>query len=109
MLVQSYTVEKVKHHLNLIYDEHFLLLLKARYSEFNKLNTSKKLTLLLTSHLHFTNIVIRDKHQRVFHNGVNSISNFLHSKYWLIRGKQSGKSVKICKNGSNASNNINNC
>ena len=75
----------------LVYDEHFLLRSKIRYSEYDKLDTSRKLPLLLRSHLHFINLVIRDAHERVFHNDVNSTLNFLRNKYWLIRGRQSIK------------------
>ena len=84
---------EMKHSLNLIYDEQFLLPSKTRYTEFNKLDTSRKLPLLLRSHSHFTTLVIRDVHEKVFHNGVNSILNFLRNKYWLIRGRQSVKSL----------------
>ena len=50
--------------------------------------TSRKLSLLLRSHLHFTNL-----HKKVFHNGVNSTLSFLRNKYWLIQGRQSIKSL----------------
>ena len=66
IVVQRETFEKVKHSLNLVYDEHFLLPSKTRYSEFDKLDTSRKLPLLLRSHSHFTNLVIRDAHEKVF-------------------------------------------
>ena len=39
--VQRDTFEKVKHSLNLIYDEHFLLRSKTRYSESDKLDKSR--------------------------------------------------------------------
>ena len=57
IVVQGDTFEKVKHSLNLVYDEHFLLRSKTRYSEDDKLDTSRKLPLLLRSYLHFTNLV----------------------------------------------------
>ena len=93
IVVQRDTFEKVKHSLNLVYDEHFLLRSKTRYSEFDKLDTSRKLSLLLRSHSHFTNLVVREAQEKVFHNGVNSNLNFLRNKYWLIRGRQSIKSL----------------
>ena len=65
VVVQRDRFEKVKHSLNLIYNEHLLLRSKARYSD--KLDTSRKLPLLLRSHSHFTNLVIRDAHEKVFH------------------------------------------
>ena len=99
--VQGDTFEKVKHSLNLIYDEHFLLRSKTRHSEFDKFGTSRKLLLLLRIRLHFTNIVIRDSHEKVFHYGINGTLNFLRNNYWLIRGRQSIKSLLrqcvICK------------
>ena len=89
VVVQRDRFEKVKHSLNLIYNEHLLLRSKARYSESDKLDTSRKLPLLLRSHSHFTNLVFRDALEKFFHNGVNSTLNFLHNNYWLIRGRQS--------------------
>ena len=84
---QRDTFEKVKHSLNLLYDEHFLLRSKTRYSEFDRLDTSRKLPSLLRCHSHFPTLVIEDAHEKVFHNGVNSTLNFLRNKYWLIRGR----------------------
>ena len=85
--VQRDTFEKVKHSLNLLYDEHFLLRSKTRYSEFDRLDTSRKLPSLLRCHSHFPTLVIEDAHEKDFHNGVNSTLNFLRNKYWLIRGR----------------------
>ena len=90
---QGDTFEKVKHPLNLNYDEHFLLRSKTRYCEFDKLATSRKLPLLLRSHSHFTNLAIRHAHEKVFLNGINSTLNFLRNKYWLTGGRQSVKSL----------------
>ena len=87
------TFGKVKHSLNLICDEHFLLRSKTRYSEFDKLGTSRKLPLLLESHSHFTNLVIGDALEKVFHNGVNRTLNFLRNKYWLT---QEDKALNFC-------------
>ena len=72
IMVLGDTFEKVKHSLNLVYDENFLLRSKIRYGEYDKLDTSRKLPLLLRGHLPFTNLVIRDAHKKVFHNGFNS-------------------------------------
>ena len=55
IVVQGDNFEKVKHSLNLVYDGHFLLRSKTRYSEFDKLDTSRKLPLLLRSPSHFAN------------------------------------------------------
>ena len=41
IVVQEDTFEKVKHSLNLVYDEHLLLRSKTRYSEYDKLDTSR--------------------------------------------------------------------
>ena len=87
IVVQGDTFEKVKHSLNLIYDEHFLLRSKPRYREFDKLDTSTKLPLLLRSNIHFINLVVRDAQEKVFHNSVNSTLNLLRNKYWLFRRK----------------------
>ena len=54
-----------KHSLNLVYDGHFLLRSKTRYSEFDKLDANWKLPLLLRSHSRFTNLVIRDAQEKV--------------------------------------------
>ena len=71
----------------------FLLRLKIVFSEFDNLSTSRKWPLLLRSHSHFTNLVMRDGHKKVFHYGINSTLNFLSNKYCLIRGRPSTKSL----------------
>ena len=40
----------------------------------------------------FTNLVIRDTHEKNFRNDINSNLNFLHNKYCSIQGRQSVKS-----------------
>ena len=66
---------------------------KTRHSEFDKLHTSRKVPSLLRSHSHFTNLVIKEAHEKVFHIGVNSTLNFFCNKYWLIRGRRCIKSL----------------
>ena len=87
IILQGDTFEKEKHPLNLTYA------VALKNSEFNKLDTSRKLPLLLRSHSHFTTLVIRDSHEKVFHNSVNSALSLSRNKYWLIRGRQSVKSL----------------
>ena len=103
IVVQGDTFENVKHSLNLIDDEHFLLRSKTRYNEFDKLATSRKLHLLLRSHSHFkrrtrgsfsaaggTYVPTQGKKKK---KNFNSTLDFLCNKYWLIRERQSIKSL----------------
>ena len=66
---------------------------KTRYSD--KLKARRTLSLSLRSHSHFTNLVLRNAHEKIFYNSVNSTLNFLLNKYWLIRGRQSIKSLLL--------------
>ena len=90
-LVNGESLEKMKHSLNLFYDEQSLLRSKSRHCELDKLDINRKLPVLLRSYSHFTKLIIMDSHEKVFHSGIISTLNFLSKKYWLIRGKQSIK------------------
>ena len=101
-LVNGETFGKIKHSLNLFYDEQSLLHSKTRHCELDKLDINRKLPILLRSYSHFTKLVIMDSYEKVFHSDINSTLNFLRNKYWLIRGRQSIKSLLkncvTCKN-----------
>ena len=90
-LVNGESLEKIKHSLNLFYDEQSLLRSKTRHWELDKLDINRKLPVLLRSYSNFTKLVIMDSHEKVFDSGINSTLNFLRNKYWLTRGKQSIK------------------
>ena len=49
--------------------------------------STKHPTLLCKAH-HFTHLVVRDAHKRVFHNGVKETLTEIRSKFWIAKGRQ---------------------
>jgi len=43
---------------------------------------------LLSKQHHFTDLVVRDAHERVGHNGVKETLTQIRAKFWIIRGRQ---------------------
>ena len=52
-----------------------------------QISYSAKFPILLPSNHHFTTLVIRKAHNRVFHNGVKETLTELRSNYWVLRGR----------------------
>ena len=58
LLVNGESLEKMKHSLNLFYDEQSLLRSKSRHCKLDKLDINRKLPVLLRSYSHFTKLII---------------------------------------------------
>ena len=41
----------------------------------------------------FTKLSVFDSHEKVFHNGVDITLTFIRATYWIIKGRQSVKSI----------------
>ena len=52
-----------------------------------------KFPLLLPSKSYVTDLIIRDCHDKVFHNGVRETLSELRSRYWIVKGRQRIKAV----------------
>ena len=93
--------EKIKNSLNLFVDENFLFCSKTRFSDLKNLQYERRHPIILRNNFHFTDFVIFDAHQKVYHNGVGFTLNYIRATYWIVQGKQTVKMVLkkcvICK------------
>ena len=54
---------------------------------------SAKRPILLPSKHRFTELVIREKHDVVHHDGIKETLNCVREKYWILRGREAAKRV----------------
>ena len=85
--------EKMKNSLNLYFDGNSLIRSKTRFSELTEISYERKHPLLLRNNFCFTKLIVLDSHETVFHNGVDIILNFIRATYWIIKGRQTAKSI----------------
>lgn len=86
--------------LNLFLDEKSLLRCRSRLNN-SLISDSSKTPILLPSRHHYSDLVLRECHDRVFHNGVKDTLNLAREKYWVLRGRQAAKRLVrhciVCK------------
>ena len=82
--------------LDLFLDEKGLLHLNN-----SSMSDSSKTPILLPSRHHYSDLVLRECHDRVFHNGVKDTLNLARENYWVLRGRQAAKRLVrrciVCK------------
>ena len=76
--------------LSLFLDEKGLLRCKSRLNNAS-ISDSSKTPILLPSRHYYSDLVIRESHERVFHNGVKDTLNLVREKYWILRGREAAK------------------
>ena len=80
----------------LFVDEKGLLRCQGRINN-SDLEIQQKNPILLPSRHPYVDMVVKEYHQRVKHNGVNDTLVALREKYWILRGRQAVKRiVKAC-------------
>ena len=103
---QSYIINSAKfgknqNSLKLFCDDENILRSNTRISNFENFNYDKKYPILLRNDSYFSKLVILKTHEDHLHCGVNSTLAFIHSNYWIIRGRQTIKNILktfvICK------------
>ena len=66
-----------------------------------KLPFDKKFPIIMPRSHHFTELLIRDAHNNVYHNGVKETLAELRSKFWIVKGRQIVKKLLkkcfVCK------------
>ena len=86
--------------LKLFLDEKDLLRCRSRLNN-SPMSDSSKTPMLLPSRHHHSDLVPRECHDRVFHNGVKDKLNLAREKYWVLRGRQAAKRLVrrciVCK------------
>ena len=82
--------------LSPIIDENGLLRVGGRLKNAN-MDFSQKHPLLLPSHHHVTDLIIREAHEKNYHSGIQSTLYALRYRYWLLDGKnQVRKIIRNC-------------
>ena len=77
-------------------DESGLLKCKGRINNSDLLIKQKNLILLPSKH-RYVELLIKEFHHRVKHNGINDTLVALREKYWILHGRQAVKHiVKAC-------------
>ena len=70
---------------------------RTRLSEADEFNLDMKCPVLLRNKCHLTKLIILHGHEEVYHSGVECTLNKIRSRYWIIKGRQSVKTVlKSC-------------
>ena len=77
---------------NLYVDEQRVLRSQTRVTNASPPETNKNPILLPTRYL-FTKLVIKEYHERVYHNGVCDTLTAIRQNFWILRNRQAVKSV----------------
>ena len=84
---------KLKSSLNLFVGDDDFLRLKGRFGHSRLEYDLKHPILLHGGESFFTQLVVRDAHNRVLHHGVETTLSHIRSKYWIIKGRNTVKNV----------------
>ncbi|XP_065671673.1 uncharacterized protein LOC136089549 [Hydra vulgaris] len=85
--------DKVRSSLKLFDDEDKLLRLRGRFENANSNFTAKHPLILRGKESWFTILLIRNCHGKVLHHGIELTLNKVRSKFWLIKGRSTIKSI----------------
>ena len=101
ILKSSAEFSKLESSLKLFKDADGLLRLRGRFNN-STLDYNVKYPILLRGkESRFTQLVIRDAHERVLHHGVESTMGHVRLKFWITRGRRTIKDVirkcVVCK------------
>ena len=95
-MVNESGFEKRSESLGLFEDEEGFIRCRGRIGK-AKIPFGTRFPLLLPRYSAFTKMIIRDAHEKVFHNGVKDTLTEVRSVYWIIKGRQLVKKVlKSC-------------
>ena len=85
---------------NLYIDEYKILRCRSRISKANVPDDSKR-PILLPAKTKFSELVVKECHGKVMHNGINDTLCAVREKFWIIRGREATKriirSCTLCK------------
>ena len=85
---------------NLYIDEEGVIRCRTRIKNAQVRESTKK-PILLPPRNPYTELLIKDSHEKVFHNGVRETLNMLRQKYWILRGRESVRRITkrciLCK------------
>ncbi|GBM30585.1 hypothetical protein AVEN_27619-1 [Araneus ventricosus] len=81
--------------LNPFLDSNGILRVTGRLGKSTHLSTFEKHPIILPSKTKLTELLIWDSHKRVFHSGVSHTLVQVREKYWILKSRQTIKSVLI--------------
>lgn len=85
---------------NLFIDHEGILRCRTRVNK-SSLQQSSKTPVLMPSKHHYSELLIHEAHNEVFHNGITDTLNLLRQKYWVLRGREKVKRLirrcTLCK------------
>ena len=85
---------------NLFLDDDEILRCRSRINNASISDASKRPILMPRDH-NYTNLIILESHEAVFHNGLRETLNHVRTQYWILRGREAVKKVirpcVICK------------
>ena len=85
--------QKLKSSLKLFEDSNGFLHVQGRFGENQMLCYDERYPLIIHPNSHFTGLIIRDSHERVFHQGVEATLNTIRARFWIPKARRSIKSV----------------
>ena len=85
--------EKLKISLDLFYDDEKFVRSKTRMDKHIKFVFDNKNALLLRSNSYFAKLIILRSHEKVFLIGLEASLSNVRMKYWIIKGRQTVKTV----------------
>ena len=81
---------------NLFKDEYGLLRCKSRLQNADT-NALENTQILVPAHCRYAELIVRDSHEKVFHNGIAQTLCHIHMKYWIPRLRELvKKNVRRC-------------
>jgi len=85
--------KKLTRSLKVFVDKKGNVCLQCRFGNNMMLTYEEKYPLLLPTESHLTELLIKNSHQKVFHQDVEASLNELRSFYWITQGRRKVKSV----------------
>ena len=82
----------IQKQLNLFLDNEGIIRCRGRIDKAT-LPESNKTPILMPSHHHFIDLLIRQGHDRVFHNGIRETLNIIRETHWIVQGREAVKRV----------------
>ena len=87
----------IENQLNLFVDEKGVIRCRSRLENAPLLEASKA-PIVLHSKTYFSELVVSQAHERVFHDGVGEALSAVRERYWILRGREIVKKfVRRCK------------
>ena len=92
VFTQDKNFDTWKRQFNLFLDAHGIWRCGGRLAKAN-LSYSSKHPVLLSKNHPLTALIIKNAHNRVFHNGVKDTLTEIRSRYWIMKGRNTVKSI----------------